>query len=437
MPRNGTGGYSLPNNSWNPAVNGAAATAADWQALINDVATAIQNSVSSDGQTTMTGSLNMGGFVVAGLGAPSGTGQSLRWEQLIKGADIPSAAALPVPVEGSVFAVTGSTSITSLTDVYPGRIVYLIFPAGITIVNAGFLQLPGGANIVTKANDVIAFMNESPGIWRAIAYPARLDTATGVIPSGGFKNLLINGNFNVNQRGVGGTVVLAAGAYGHDRWKAGSGGCTYTYTTSNGITTINISSGTLSQVVEGNNVKSGVYTLSWSGTALGKFGGGVFSPSGVSAAVTGGIDSGIEFSTGTVSLAQLEFGSNATLFEFRPIGVESQLCLRYAFVLNNAGSTPPICPVSFIAFNNYGQGILNYPAEMRAPPTFSFLNGSAASLGVQGTGGGNIACTTFSVDWIGLRGCRVSVDIASPLTQGWTSLLHIVTAPLLLWSAEL
>lgn len=437
MPRNGTGGYSLPNNSWNPAVNGAAATAADWQALINDVATAIQNSVSSDGQTTMTGSLNMGGFVVAGLGAPSGTGQSLRWEQLTRGADIASAAALPVPIEGNLFQVTGSSTITSIIDVYPGRIVYFIFWPNITLTNSSGLILPGGANVVTKTNDVMAFMNESPGVWRAISYPARLDTATGVIPTGGFKNLLINGNFNINQRGVSGTVVLAAGSYGHDRWKAGSGGCTYTFSTSNGITTINISTGTLVQVVEGNNVKSGAYTLSWNGTALGRFGGGTFSPSGVAATVTGGTNLGIELGTGTVSLAQLEFGQNASMFEFRPIGVENQLCLRYAFVLNNAGSTPPICPVSFIAFNNYGQGILNYPAEMRAPPTFSFLNGSAASLGVQGTGGGNIACTTFSVDWIGLRGCRVSVDIASPLTQGWTSLLHIVTAPLLLWSAEL
>ncbi len=38
MPRNGSGGFSLVSNSFNPAVNGVSATAADWQSLINDVA---------------------------------------------------------------------------------------------------------------------------------------------------------------------------------------------------------------------------------------------------------------------------------------------------------------------------------------------------------------------------------------------------------------
>lgn len=329
MPRNGTGGYSLPNNSWNPAINGAAATAADWQSLINDVATAIQQSVSADGQTPMTGSLNMGGFVVTGLGAPSGTGQSLRWEQLIKGADIASAAALTVPVEGSVFSVTGSTTITSIVDVYPGRIVYLIFPAGITITNSSGLILPGGVNALTKANDVIAFMNESPGVWRAISYPARLDTATGIIPTIGFKNALINGNFSINQRAVSGSVVLAAGAYGHDRWRAGSGGCTYTFSTSAGVTTLTISAGTLVQVIEGAALSTGTYSLSWTGTAQGRIGGGSFSASGVTGAVTGGANLNIEFGTGTLSKPQLEAGTNVTPFDLRPPAIEMTMCQRY------------------------------------------------------------------------------------------------------------
>src|SRR5690606_30252951 len=38
----------------------------------------------------------------------------------------------------------------------------------------------------------------------------------------GRKNVLINGCFRVNQRAVAGTVSLAAGEYGHDRWKAGA-----------------------------------------------------------------------------------------------------------------------------------------------------------------------------------------------------------------------
>jgi acetyl-CoA carboxylase biotin carboxylase subunit len=58
--RNGSGSYSLPVNTWNPATNSVSASAADWQTLINDVATALTASVAADGQTPMTGNLAMG-----------------------------------------------------------------------------------------------------------------------------------------------------------------------------------------------------------------------------------------------------------------------------------------------------------------------------------------------------------------------------------------
>ena len=77
----------------------------------------------------------------------------------------------------------------------------------------------------------------------------------------GVKNAIINGNFAVNQRAVSGTVTLAAGAYGHDRFKAGASGCTYTFATANNITTLTISAGSLIQVIEGNNLFTGTYTL--------------------------------------------------------------------------------------------------------------------------------------------------------------------------------
>ena len=67
MSRNGSGTYSLPVNSWNPATNGVSATPADWQSLIDDVEAALTQSVSKDGQTTMTGNLPMGGFKLTGL----------------------------------------------------------------------------------------------------------------------------------------------------------------------------------------------------------------------------------------------------------------------------------------------------------------------------------------------------------------------------------
>lgn len=81
MARNGSGTYNLVVNSWNPAVNGVTATAADWQSLINDVATALTQSVSSDGQTTITGVFNYGANRISNVGAATTNGDALVYGQ--------------------------------------------------------------------------------------------------------------------------------------------------------------------------------------------------------------------------------------------------------------------------------------------------------------------------------------------------------------------
>lgn len=67
MSRNGAGVYSLVNNTWYPPVNGVLATSTDWSTFITDIANALTQSVSSDGQTPMTGNLPMGGNKITGL----------------------------------------------------------------------------------------------------------------------------------------------------------------------------------------------------------------------------------------------------------------------------------------------------------------------------------------------------------------------------------
>lgn len=143
------------------------------------------------------------------------------------------------------------------------------------------------------------------------------------------RNKIINGNFDINQRAVSGTVTLAAGVYGHDRFKAGAGGCTYTFATALNVTTLTITAGTLVQVIEGLNLTSGTYTLSWTGTATARIDAGAYSGSGVTGTAVGGTNQSIEFATGTVSMVQYEFGSVATPFEHRPYGMELGLCCRY------------------------------------------------------------------------------------------------------------
>ena len=192
----------------------------------------------------------------------------------------------------------------------------------------------------------------------------------------GTKNVIINGNFNINQRAVSGTVTLAAGAYGHDRFKAGASGCTYTFATVENVTTITISAGSLIQVIEGLNLQTGTYTLSWSGTAQGKIGGGSYSATGVTGSATGGTNLNVEFNTGTLSLVQLEKGSTATSFDYRPYGTELALCQRYFELISSASGYLTTSRIDCLQ---------RYSVQKRAAATMA-LQGTAANMKVSNTG---------------------------------------------------
>lgn len=77
MPRNGSGQYNPPTNTWNPPVTGVLATGADFQAQLNDISTAITQSVSKDGQTPMTASLPLGNNSIVGIAAGTAAAPSI------------------------------------------------------------------------------------------------------------------------------------------------------------------------------------------------------------------------------------------------------------------------------------------------------------------------------------------------------------------------
>ena len=156
MPRNGSGQYSAPTNSWNPAINGVPATAADWQAVLNDIVSALTQSVSRDGQTAMTGNLPMAGNKVTGLGNATATGDALTFAQLFSQGqqqDVPAAATTDIGAQlSTLINVTGAATITSFGTNYNGP-RFLRFAGVCTLINSATLVLPGGANITTAAGD--------------------------------------------------------------------------------------------------------------------------------------------------------------------------------------------------------------------------------------------------------------------------------------------
>lgn len=251
---------------------------------------------------------------------------------------------------------------------------------GTTAQTAAFTGLAGEVTVDTDKDTLVVHDGTTAGGFPAARAGANTDiTSLGAVASlnggqlAGMRNKIINGNFGINQRAVSGTVVLAAGAYGHDRWKAGAGGCTYTFSTSLNVTTITISAGTLQQVIEGLNLESGTFKLSWSGTATGRVDAGSYGASGVVGTAVGGTNQTIEFATGTVSKVQYEFGSVATPFEHRPYGAELALCQRYYSIVSEfnaqAGATTSV------------QLSIRIP-EMRATPTVSASAGLVIADGV-------------------------------------------------------
>ena len=256
----------------------------------------------------------------------------------------------------------------------------------------------------------------------------------------GAKNAIINGNFGINQRGVSGTVTLSAGAYGHDRWKAGASGCTYTFATSENVTTLTISAGSLIQVIEGLNLNSGTYTLSWTGTAEGKIGAGSYAGSGVTGTATGGTNLNIEFGTGTVSLVQFEPGSVATPFERRPYGTELSLCQRYYYKLKAVDAGTNIFGAGRAETTTSASGMtIVFKTTMRIAPAALETTGTASDYAVRFASGGNQVCNSVP-SWsdttteIGV----VSWSVASGLTAGQAVNGRAASAnAFLAWSAEL
>lgn len=192
-------------------------------------------------------------------------------------------------------------------------------------------------------------------------------------PLAGFRNLIINGNPNINQRGyVSGAATSGANQYTLDRWRVVTSGQNISFTDSANVRTVTAPAGGCEQVIEGISILSGTYTLSWTGTATATVGGTAVSKGG-NFTLTGGADNTVRFSSGTFSLVQIEPGPVATPFEQRPIGTELALCQRYFERLNGR------------YVSSAKTGISDYTAwpfkvQKRAIPTIAYVN---SALGAQ------------------------------------------------------
>lgn len=81
MPFNGSGTYSLP--SGNPVVTGTTISSTTTNNTNTDIATALSNCLTRDGQSTPSANLPMNSKKLTGLAAGAGAGESVRYEQVL------------------------------------------------------------------------------------------------------------------------------------------------------------------------------------------------------------------------------------------------------------------------------------------------------------------------------------------------------------------
>ena len=284
--------------------------------------------------------------------------------------------------------------------------------------------------------------------WRDAAV---FDGATGAarFPGGvisgapaGFRNRLRNPSFALNQRGVSGVVTLAAGAYGHDGVKAGASGASYQMSASGVDVALTVVSGSIIMPIEAGMIEGGAYTLAHEGTAQarvwqgsGVAGTGVYASARrvdggrVVADVAAGAQTNVEFAPGTVLRPQFEPGSVATIFERRPLAVETQLCERYFQTSYDA--TP--APASFAgavtrsldATQSWPMLPVNYRVPMRSAPTVTlyspssgasgkiYLNSPASDLPASVQNAGRKGFTALVLNTSCATGTQVSVHYSS------------------------
>ncbi|CUX41783.1 hypothetical protein AGR7C_Lc100169 [Agrobacterium deltaense Zutra 3/1] len=283
----------------------------------------------------------------------------------------------------------------------------LFAPAGMDGAGTGDFLGPAGGVAV---NQIVGFADNTGKLGKGLT-TAQARVAA-LVPIGNYRNKLINPLGAINQRAVTGTVTLAAGAYGHDRFKAGASGCTYTFATSNGVTTFTITAGSLQQVIEAAAFagEPGTYFLSWSGTAQGRIGAGAYDVSGaVSAVCNGSSNVTVEFGIGTVSLPQIE-RDYVTDFSSK-VFQDAELCLRYYF--------RGFLPLRGIVSTSTTAGRLGcvLPVQMRIVPAISLV-------GNVFDGGATAAISSITGSYNSVGAVEVDVNLSSSLIAGRPALVY-------------
>ncbi len=110
MSRNGSGVYSLP--AGNPVVTGTTISSSWANNTMNDLASALTDSVAADGQTPMTGNLDLNTHKIVNLVAGSVAGDAVEYTQATTNVAITGGSIAGVTGSFTTLAASGAVSFT-------------------------------------------------------------------------------------------------------------------------------------------------------------------------------------------------------------------------------------------------------------------------------------------------------------------------------------
>jgi hypothetical protein len=134
---------------------------------------------------------------------------------------------------------------------------------------------------------------------------------------------------------------------------------------------------------------------------------------------------------------QLEKGSTATSFDYRPYGTELALCQRYYYKLQSTGASS-FFGVGYNSTTTVASGLTSFPVPMRTAPTALEQTGTAGDYRIQPAGSA-ITCSSVPAFNTGdIWDATTVFTVASGLTAGGAMMLRSVNSTAYLaWSAEL
>lgn len=229
MPRNGSGTYNLPGG--NPVVTQTLITSSWANTTMADLAAAISQSLSKDGQTVPTANLPMGGFRHTGAGDP---------------ADRTSYQTLGAAQDGKEGRVTTVAGANTITGNLPGSPSALVTGMRVQLIPVLNNTGPATLNINGIGNKAITTTAGSP-------------LTAGVLVAGKPYELMYDGVKFIILAGSSGAFAQAATS-GWDRPSDG----TYDAITIVDPSTIAIPAGTGRIVAPGSRDETGVTEVSWS-----------------------------------------------------------------------------------------------------------------------------------------------------------------------------